>query len=236
MRPVCRASRPRTSCRYSGIVKNTPIRMRFCENRPTRPARRVGILTRSRWTRGSLPARSRRRCHATNAQIRTAPAAITNGVRENPNGVDRRVLRQDQAPGGRLQDAQHDQPEAGGGQDRSDDVEPRLRARARRVLDVPDHREDAEHDHDLAHEHDPPRELGRRPARRGSGRSRSPRRRPRRSRRRRPCAPSPRSCRRSALPWPAARARRRCPRGSTSRASAGARSARPRSGRTRRRR
>ena len=37
LRPVSRASSPITSCRYSGIVKKTPIRIRFWLNRPIRP-------------------------------------------------------------------------------------------------------------------------------------------------------------------------------------------------------
>ena len=85
--PVWRASRPSTSCRYSGIVKKTPIRMRFCEKRPIRPARSGGIFTRSRWTSGSLPVASRRRCHHTKAHRSTAPPAMTNGVSDRPNGV-----------------------------------------------------------------------------------------------------------------------------------------------------
>ena len=32
--PVSSASRPRTSCRYSGMTKNTPMRMRFWLNSP----------------------------------------------------------------------------------------------------------------------------------------------------------------------------------------------------------
>ena len=81
------------------------------------------------------------------------------GRQREAERLDRRVLRLDQSPGCRLQDAQHDQPEARGRQDRADEVEPWLGTGARRVLDDADHGEDDEHEHDLADEHDPPREL-----------------------------------------------------------------------------
>ncbi len=57
--PVSRASRPSTSCRYSGTTKKTPIMIRFWLNRPTSPERSGGTLTRSRWTSGSSAVASR---------------------------------------------------------------------------------------------------------------------------------------------------------------------------------
>jgi hypothetical protein len=85
--PVCRASRPSTSCRYSGTTRKTSMRMRFWLNSPTRPERSGGIHSRLMWTSGSAPVFSRRRCHTVNAHSRTAPPAILQMVREKPSGV-----------------------------------------------------------------------------------------------------------------------------------------------------
>ena len=87
LRPVSRASSPITSCRYSGIVKKTPIRIRFWLNRPIRPERSGAIFSSARCTSGSRPLLSRRPCHAVNAHSRTTPKPMTKTVSEKPNGV-----------------------------------------------------------------------------------------------------------------------------------------------------
>ena len=84
--------------------------------------------------------------------------------RREAERLERRVLRLDQTPHGGLQDPEDDQPETGGRQDRTDDVEPRLWSRPDGVTDEPGHDEDPDHEDDLAGEHDPPGEHRRRPA------------------------------------------------------------------------
>ena len=86
LRPVSRASSPITSWRYSGIVKKTPIRIRFWLNRPIRPERSGAIFSSARCTSGSRPLLSRRPCHVTNAHSRNAPKPMTKTVSEKPNG------------------------------------------------------------------------------------------------------------------------------------------------------
>ena len=75
-----------------------------------------------------------------------------------------RVLWLDQAPDGGLKDPEDDQPETGGRQDRTDDVETRLVPREQGVTDEPGHGVDPDHEDDLAGEDDPPGEDRRGPA------------------------------------------------------------------------
>ena len=154
--PVCRASRPRTSWRYSGTVKKTPMRTRFCVNRPVRPDRSGAMHQQVE----------------VDERVGTAGLAVSlpgdEGPQQDPAGsddewgqgeperLDGRVLRLDEPPGRRLQDAQDDGPETRGRQERAHDVQPRLRAGAERVPHVAGHRQDAQHEDDLAHEDDAP--------------------------------------------------------------------------------
>ena len=162
--PVWRASRPRTSCRYRGTVKKTPMRMRFWVNSPPSPDRSVGILMRSRCTSGSAPVASRRRSQRTNPHSSAAPPAMTNGVSENPNGCDRGVLGMQPAPGRGLQRPQHDGAQPDRGQDRTQVVQARDPFGASGIVDQAGHGQDEQHQHHLAHEDDPPRQLGGGPA------------------------------------------------------------------------
>ena len=82
--PVSSAFRPITNCRYNGITKNTPIRIRFWLNRPINPERSGGIFNRSRCTSGSVPMASRWCCQRKNPHNATPPAVITKIVSENP--------------------------------------------------------------------------------------------------------------------------------------------------------
>ncbi len=84
--PVSSASRPCTICRKSGTVKKMPISTRFWASSIATPPRSEGSRRSRRWTSGSRPCSSRRRSQAKKAASTIAPAAITNGVSENPNG------------------------------------------------------------------------------------------------------------------------------------------------------
>ena len=84
--PVSSASSPWTICRKSGIVKKIPIRIRFWASSIETPPRSARMRSSGRWTSGSRPRSSRRRSQATKPARTSAPAPITNGVSEKPNG------------------------------------------------------------------------------------------------------------------------------------------------------
>ena len=87
------------------------------------------------------------------------PAAMTNGVEREPEGLHRAVDRLEPTPGGRLEHREHGERETRSREHRTDGVEVRLRVGARRIGDPPVHRDDADrHDH-LTEEHDPPGEV-----------------------------------------------------------------------------
>src|SRR4029079_16090757 len=94
----------------------------------------------------------------------SAAARDSEGVRREPERLDRLFLRLQPAPRARLKRAEDDRSEAGRGENRTDDVELGLSRVADRVPDERGHREDAHDDHDLAHEHQTPAQLRRRPA------------------------------------------------------------------------
>ena len=142
------------------MVKNTPIRMRFCESIACRPARSGVMRNRAMCTSGSVPLFSRCCCHLTKSQSTTPPAAMTNGVRAKPNGVAGRVLRLEPAPDAGLEHGVDDEAEPRGRQHGAEVVEAGLLLRARRVGEQAQPGEDQQHEHDLAEEHDPPRQLG----------------------------------------------------------------------------
>ena len=221
LRPVSRASSPITSCRYSGIVKKTPIRIRFWLNRPIRPARSGAIFSSARCTSGSRPLLSRRPCHGVNAHSSARPAPTTKSVSEKPNGVSGESslgLTQPQALD--CSTPRTTSPRPVGGQDRADEVELRCRAGPHGVDHLRGHHQDQRDEHDLAREDDPPRVLRGRPAAQDRPHGDPG-----------PGDPAdhgvghlarrhPRSCRRSGRPSRAGPARHRALRGSTSPGSA----------------
>ena len=200
------------------------------------PERSGGIFTRSRCTRGSSPRDSRRRCHATNAQIRKAPKAMTKSVSEKPNGSSGDSFGWTQPQVVDCRTPRTTSPRPGRGQDGADAVEMRWHAVERRVADVPAQDEDDQHQHDLADEHDAPAELGGGPAAEDGPDRDSGTRDAADDRVGGLARGSLEVARRSAPPSPGARARRRGLPGSTSRRPASAPSATPPSARCRRRR
>ncbi len=84
--PVCSASSPCTTCRYSGTAKKTPISTRFWPRNITRPLRSTARLSSAKCISGLRSRSSSRRSQARNATSSTPPAATTNGASEKPNG------------------------------------------------------------------------------------------------------------------------------------------------------
>ena len=75
-------------------------------------------------------------------------------MRENPNGSTGEFFGLTHPHSPCTQRRQHDGAQAGGGEHRSDHVEPRLRAAAQRVPHEGGHHQDPDHDDDLAGEDD----------------------------------------------------------------------------------
>ena len=164
-RPVSRASSPITSCRYSGIVKKTPIRIRFWLNRPIRPARSGAIFSSARCTSGSRPAALPASLPPRERPQQDRPEADHEDGQGEAERRHRGVLLGlDPAPGARLQHPEHDQAQARGRQHAADDVELRCRAGPHRVGHLRGHHQDQGHQQHLAGEDDPPRVLRGRPA------------------------------------------------------------------------
>lgn len=86
--PVSNALNPCTTCRYSGITKNNPSRIKLCVSSMTSPARSGAIRSSDSRTSGISPCFSRRRSQLVNRARSTPPAAMTNRVGENPKMVN----------------------------------------------------------------------------------------------------------------------------------------------------
>ena len=85
--PVSNASKPSTTCRYTGMTKNVPMRTSCCPTSVESPARSCEMrssVVSSSWSR---PRRARRCSHEANAHSKARPASTMNGTGEKPNGV-----------------------------------------------------------------------------------------------------------------------------------------------------
>jgi hypothetical protein len=162
--PVSSVSRPRTSCRYSGTVKNTPIRIRFCASmvckaRPERgDAQQIEVDQRIRTGRlaGALPPGERPQQERTDGHHERG--------RREPEGGDGCLFRDDPPPGAGAQHPEHHQPQPERGQHHAEEVEARTVGAGGGVPQEPDGQQDAEDDDDLADEHDAPAQGRRGPA------------------------------------------------------------------------
>ena len=164
-RPVCRASSPITSCRYSGIVKKTPIRIRFWLNSPIRPERSGGDLQqRQVHQRVRASALSVTLPHRERPQQDHAEADHEDRQREAERGHRGVLLGLTQPQVLDCSTPRTTQAQARGGQHAAHDVELGCRAGPHRVGHLRGHHQDQGHQQHLAGEDDPPRVLRGRPA------------------------------------------------------------------------
>ena len=169
--PVSNASKPSTTCRYTGMTKNVPIRTSCCPTSVESPARSCAMrssVVSSSWSR---PRRARRCSQATNAHEQREPAEHherhrREAQRRDLRAVDRRRrARLDEAPHAAAQDREHDQAQAGSTESATPTTSScGRRSAAGRPRDLSAQEQDDDHDHGLGGEHVAPRELGRHPA------------------------------------------------------------------------
>ena len=164
--PVWKASKPCTTCRYSGMVKNSPSRMRFWQSRTDRPERGAGLTQQGHVDEGVgavggpsvLPVRE-------GGQDEPSGADDEQGRREAQDG-EGRVAGLHPAPGAALQHTEHAQSQAGRRQ-RGADADAVHRGARAGPRDFGDHAteaQDGDDHHDLTGEDQPPGEVCRHPA------------------------------------------------------------------------
>ena len=85
--PVSNASRPSTTCRYTGMTKNVPMRTSCWPSSVESPARSCAIRSSVVSSSWSWPRRARRCSQATNPHSSARPARTRNGTGEKPSGV-----------------------------------------------------------------------------------------------------------------------------------------------------
>ena len=152
--PVEIALKPRTSCRNTEIVKNDPCSTSHWIVCVPRPRFAVLFLKSRVCSSGSRPARSAaRRCRKNQARMATPisdedPDGGDAALRDHDGAADREVLTRCEPPvRPGEQDAEHEEEEAGRGEDRADDVEARGGPVPRRVGE-PARQPDDRRDHD----------------------------------------------------------------------------------------
>ena len=178
------AERPSATDRNSGTTKKIPAWTRNMKKNEMTPSRSWMFRSIVGSISAAWPRAIRRFSHITNRRQHHAAAEHEPDHRREPEPLGSIRLGLHEAPRPRLQDADHDQAEAGRGQRRADQVEPGALL-GRRVVHAPRQSEDHEHDQHLADEHPPPRGIGGEHA--ADQRPRAPppsRRRPRPARRR----------------------------------------------------
>ena len=125
--PVSIAESPSAIERKSGIAKNMPPWRKYWKKNEVRPARRTEIRRIAGFDERLAPACSTRRSSQARKSAEHRGAAEQHpDHRREPDPFRRVGLGLDDTPGAGAQDAEHDQPQAGGGERGADQVQPHL--------------------------------------------------------------------------------------------------------------
>ena len=218
--PVCRASRPSTSCRYSGHDEEDTHQDEVLAEQPDQPRPHRRDPGQGEMHQRVGPVASRWRCQVTNPHSSTPPAAMTNNVSDKPNGstgeffgltqphvLDCRTAEDDQTPSRRRTAPRRRCRAAEPGPLRGASATCRVMARMNTDQNTSPTNTTRQ------------RQFGRRPAAHDRA-DRDPRAGDPADDRVRGLAPGPRSCRRSAPRARGKPATRRCPRAPTTRGRA----------------